>query len=366
MRNVVAWILLSAGCACSAPAEPPAQSTVPKGARVESSGFLTVEHAPPSPAGERSRRGPENELTFYAQLAGVSNEEAAKRLKEQEATRPEFERLLAQLRSKERGNFTEAELVHRPDWAFLLYFKRDPQDTLAKYTRNPRFQARSSRYTEEELQELSAPWIDRLGKERLFTGYAMNARHGRAEIDMLVSEDEYAAIAARHGWGPVPDYVLLKFDGAPVGAAMDDAVAFGIRIFPQSDRNLGMTNQAALHGRIILRDGCFYVVNPVRSEPAKLAYFPREVGLYVDPQGYLALRTRMAQPRHLGRIGEPFTWAGPIGLPETAPMVRELRERCGDAPLMHVAVPESSAMFNARYGLPPMPAPPPPRRTDSR
>lgn len=356
-----AWLLLATGCACSAPAEATGPAVAPKGGRVEKSGFLTVEHAPPSPAAAPLRRGPQNEQTFYAQLAGVSNEEAARRLQQQDALRPEFERLLAKLRSNERGNFTEAELIHRPDWAFLLYFKRDPQGTLAKYTRNPRFQARPARYTEEELQQLSAPWIERLGKERLFTGYGLNARNGRAEIDMIVSEEEYSAIAARNGWAPVPDYIHLKFQGAPVGPAMDDAIARGIRIFPQSDRNLGITHQAALGGRIVLRDGCFYVVSPLGSEPAKLAYFPREVGLYADPQGYLALRTRTAAPRHLGRIGEQFTWAGPIDLPETAPMVKELRERCGNAPLMHVAIPESSAMFNARYGLPRRPPPPPPR-----
>lgn len=360
MRIVAAGIL-AFGCACSAPAEPPAAPAPPNGARVEKSGFFTVDQAPPSAPGAPAPRGPKDEQTFYAQLAGVSNEEAAKRLKQQDAVRPEFERLLTQLRAKERGNFTEAELIHRPDWSFLLYFKRDPKKTLAKYTKNPRFQARSAPYTHEELEKLSAPWIERLEKERLFTGYGMNARNGRAELDMVVSQEEFAAIAARNGWGPVPDYIQLKFEGAPVGPAIDEAVVPGIRIFPQGDRNLGITHQMAISGRIVLRDGCFYVVSPVGSEPAKLAYFPREVGLYVDPQGYLALRTRAEPSRHLGRIGEQFTWAGPIHLPETAPKVRELRERCGNAPLMHGAIPESSAMFNARYGLPRTPPPPPPR-----
>jgi hypothetical protein len=43
-------------------------------------------------------------------------------------------------------------------------------------------------------------------------------------------------------------------------------------------------------------------------------------------------------------------------------MVSQLRARCGNAPLMHVGVPDSTAMFNARYGLTRRPAPPPPRR----
>ena len=286
-------------------------------------------------------------------------------MREQEAVRPEFERLLRQLRTRERGNFTEAELIHRPDWKYLLYFKRSPAATLARYSRNPRFEARLAPYTQEELETLSRPWIERFNRERLFTGYGINARQGRVEIDMIVSEEEYRAIAERNGWGPVPAFLQLKFDKAPVGPAVDPAVVGGIRIFPQSDRALGIIHMAGFGGRILLRDGCFHVTQA--DSRASLAYFPREIGLYLDPQGYLALRTRGEQPRHLGRIGEEFSWAGPITVPEDAPMVRELRARCGAAPLMHVAIPESVALFHARYPhlkdpTPPPPPPSPPRR----
>lgn len=366
MRILFLACLSAAACSDAAPSQRVAGSeagaaherVIPEGARVQASGFYTVEQAPDSPAEPRKPRGPKNEQTFYAELAGVSNEEAAKRLKEQEALRPQMERLLEQLRTRERGNYTDAELIHRPDWAFLLFFKRDPDATLAKYTKNPRFQARHARYTEQELQKLAQPWIDRFTPERLFTGYGMNARQGRAEIDMIVGEEEYAAIAARNGWEALPDYIHLRFDAAPVGDAVDPRVAQGIRIFAQSDRNLGIIHQAAFGGRIVLRDGCLFVIGHDGKE--QLAYFGREVGLGLDPQGYLALHSRTAEPRHLGRIGERFTWAGPIGIGEDASMVTELRARCGTAPLMHVGIPESSAIFNARYGLPTVPVPPPP------
>ena len=360
--------------ACSAPSAAPERQSepvaadrgqseayahlrIPTGARVEPSGYLTIEHSPPSPPGPPLSRT-ESELTFYAELAGVTNEEAAKRLEEQRAVAPEFERLVRQLRTRESGNFSDAELIHRPDWAYLLYFKRDPEATLAKYTRNPRFQARHARYTQEELRALIRPWIERLDSERLFTGYGVNARQGRAEIDMVVSEEEYAAIAARNGWGAPPDYLQLKFAGAPKGPAVDPSVTQAIRIFPQGDRNLGLIHQAGFSGRIILRDGCFLVSGSNGQD--QLAYFAREVGLGFDPEGYLSLQSRDRTRKHLGRIGEPFSWAGPIPIGEDAPMVTELRARCGNAPLMHVGIPESSAIFNARYGLPRPPPPPPP------
>ena len=358
-RILLGGCLLAVAMTAS-PAQPPAaQARLPVGAQIEQSGFWTILTAPESLPGTRERdRGYNNELTFYAQLAGVSNAEAEKRMKAQQRTRPEFERLMRTLRTKERGNYTDAELVHRPDWAYRIYFKRNPAATLAKYTKNPRFQARSARYTRGEIERLSKPWVERLNAERLTTGYGMNARRGTADIDMLVSREEFDAIARRNGWGPTPEYLNLKFGTAPVGASIDPLVASGIRIFAQGDRNLGATNQAALSGRIVLKDGCFRVIGFEGKE--QLAYFAREVGLGLDAEGYLSLHARASKRRHLGRIGEMFTWAGPIGIDERAPMVPELRARCGNAPLMHVGIPDSSAMFNARYGLPRAPISPPP------
>jgi hypothetical protein len=108
---------------------------------------------------------------------------------------------------------------------------------------------------------------------------------------------------------------------------------------------LGATNQAALGGRIILRDGCLYIARP--GTPDRLAYFPREIGLTVDGEGYLALKPRAAAARIAGRIGEEFTWAGPLGpVPEDAPMVPQLRQQCGAAPVEAISFPESR--HNAR------------------
>jgi hypothetical protein len=356
-------LLLSGSCVQP---DHPGEATHPRAApalhssvvsRVPAPTYLTIEQAPastPEPASPR----PVQSKTIYAEIAGVSNEEAQKRVEQQQAIRPEFERVARQLRLGEKGNYTDAELIHRPDWAYLFYFKRQPEQTLRKYSRNPRFKARPAPYTEAELRELSKAWIARLSSERLFTGYGINTRHGQLDVDMVVSEEEFAAIAARNGWGATPDYLRFRFGKAPTGPAVDPSVASGIRIFPQSDRDLGLHHQAGFSGRIVLRDGCFKVITFDGKE--HLAYFPREAGLYRDPQGHLALRTRTDPARHLGRIGEEFSWAGPIAVAEDAPMVRELRAQCGTAPMMHVAIPESSAMFNARYGLPRNPPPPPP------
>src|SRR5688500_9824846 len=99
-RIVLAWCLLAVAFTASHAKPPAAQAGLPASAQIERSGFWTILTAPESTPGAREPdRGYNNELTFYAQLAGVSNAEAAKRMKEQQRTRPEFEQLMRTLRT---------------------------------------------------------------------------------------------------------------------------------------------------------------------------------------------------------------------------------------------------------------------------
>lgn len=323
-------------------------SFVPAGAKIGPSGFATVEQVPPSPFPDRlppPENRPRSETGWYARMAGITEDEARTRMAEQHAARPEFAKLLGTLRAREAGNFTEARMIHTPDWAYVFYFKRDPAPTLAKYTRHPHFKAAQARYSQEELRAIAAPWVERLNRHRLLGGYGTDATYGEIRMDLVVSESEFQAVAEREGWR-LPDAIKLGFSEPVSGASVADEVRPLIRIFPQMDRALGPTNQALLGGRIVIRDGCLYVTGP--NQPDRLAYFAREVALGLDDQGYLALRTRGLSPRHLGRIGEQFSWGGPIGAPETLPMVAELRARCGGAPLEHVGVPQSARLFQVR------------------
>ena len=345
MKPRVQILALLSLAACGSAA---AQTAIPNGVKLGASGFATVEKAPPSPFPDRlppPESRPKNETGFYARMAGISDSEAQKRVAEQRAARPEFARVIGTLRAREAGNFTDARVVHKPDWAYVFYFKRDPAATLAKYTRNPHFKAAQARYSRDELEAIARPWVERFSRHRLLGGHGSDATYGEVRMDLVVSEAEFRAIAEREKW-QVPDAIKLEFSEGVEGAPVLEKVRPLIRIFPQSDRALGATNQALLGGRIVLRDGCFYVTGANGAD--RLAYFGREVALGVDEQGYLALRTRGSAPRHLGRIGEPFSWGGPIGTSETMPMVRELRARCGNAPLEHVGIPESSRLFEVR------------------
>ena len=130
------------------------QTGVPTGATIELSGFATILRAPPVPYPDEppAQQLSGAEAEWYARDNGISVAEARKRQAEQEAGRVEFELLLANLRAREAGNFTAPRMIHQPDWGYEFYFKRDPQATLAKYTKNPRYTAKLARYTREELE----------------------------------------------------------------------------------------------------------------------------------------------------------------------------------------------------------------------
>ena len=133
----------------------------PKTARIEPSGYATVQHAP-SPDYPDAPPSPDNrpvgdEAAWYARQKGISETQARKRLAELEAITPQLERLLTTLRTREAGNFTAPRLIHSPDWAYVFYFKRDPAATLARYSKHPRFRAALARYTRAELDALTTP-----------------------------------------------------------------------------------------------------------------------------------------------------------------------------------------------------------------
>ena len=355
-------LLLAAACTQSRPAAPeiaerkqtaapplPAPAPVPTGATLEPSGLATILRAPspaypdqPPPAENR----PTSEAGWYASSFGISIEEAETRRREQAATRPEMTRVLAQVRAREPGNFTAVRLVHEPDWAYVFYFKRDPQATLARYSRHPRLQAAQARYTQAELDAMARPWIERFAAQRLLGGHGSDPTYGEIRVDLVVSRAEFEAIAARDRWA-IPDAIKLAFAEPIEGPAVPATLARFVRLFPHGDRALGATHQAAIHGRILLRDGCLFVSR--NAEPERLAYFPRELGLALDEAGYLSLATRTAGRQIRGRIGEEFVWAGPLGpVPEDAAGVRDLRRLCGSAPIEAVGMAESRHLFRVR------------------
>ena len=335
-----------------APAQPARmddQPFRPSGAEVEASGYATVLSVPLPDYRKLVERPPRfrgAEAEWYARDQKIGIAEARKRQDEQNALRPRFEKLMAELRAKEAGNYTDARVVHQPDWAYVLFFKRDPEATLAKYVRHPRFKAALAPFTREELDALIKPWAERFGKAGIMGGYGSDATYGTAEFMMSVTEEEYREIAAKEGWGEVPAPIKLGFAQGLAVASVDPKVAPFLRHFASERRATTFQLEALGTGRIILRDGCLRVAGHEGKEA--LAMFHKETGIGVDPQGYLALidrRTGMAT----GRIGEMFAWGAPNPSGEDMPEVVELHARCGPGTVVNAGNPESKAAFDLRY-----------------
>lgn len=343
----------SAGAAQLPPPPPPPVTiehpVLPKGATmVGTTPFATVLKAPPSPTGdiEPQRQNYRTVSEWYAQEEGLPLEEAEKRLSEQQGVQPIFERLQERLRKSEPDNYVSARLVHQPDWAYVLYFKRDPGATLRKYSVHPRFKAAKAAYTEAELKALADPWLKRFADERIGFGYSPFPAEGRAEIMMTITAAEYRAIAGRQGWGDVPVPIRLSFAKELPFPRVDTQIAPLLRGFASESQATGLQMQAGFSGRVILDDGCLRLESKSKAK-GPLVVFHRETGIGLDVQGYLAIIDR-STGKAKGRIGEMWSWAGPN--PGTAfDGLEELKAACGAGPIANVGNPESESRFKARY-----------------
>ena len=335
-------LIVALGCAASA--------KLPVRAMVGKSGYATVLKAPPAKISEPPiKRGASSEQAYYAEANHVPLAEAQRRIAAMQALMPEFERLRIKLAATERGNYTDARVVHEPDWAYVLYFKRDPAGTLAKYTHNPRFKAALGRYTKEDLDALIAPWARRFTEAGIVGGYGSDATYGTADFAMSVTEEEYRALAAQKHWGPVPAPIRLGFSGALAFPTVDPRVANLLRHYASERRGTVIQLEAGASGRIFLRDGCLRISgNGSTTAPGALAMFHKETGIGLDAQGYLALIDRTTG-KPTGRIGEMFEWGAPNDASEAMPEVIALHAACGPGAVINAGNPTSKFAFDRRY-----------------
>lgn len=328
---------------------PPTHFVLPEGATmIGQSTFATIRVAPPSPTGDVVSQRPtyRSQDEWYAQEAGVTIAEALKRNAEQAALRPAVERLRVRLASAEPDNYVDVKMIHRPDWGYIFYFKRDPAATLAKYSVNPRFRAAQAAFTHAELNSIVAPWAKRFGEAGILNGYGINAIESRVELSMGVTAAEYRALAKPKGWGEIPAPIMLSFAGDLPFARIDPRIAGLLRGFASESRATMMQMEAGFEGQVVLIDGCLRRKTKDGSK-GPLAVFHQETGIGLDAQGYLAAIDRRTG-KASGRIGEMWSWAGPN------PGMRfdgldALKAACGDGPIVNVGNPESRARFKARY-----------------
>lgn len=131
-----------------------------------------------------------------------------------------------------------------------------------------------------------------------------------------------------------------------------------------STARTGAQHQALYHGRVELRDGCFFV-GEFGKPVDKLAWFHAEVGFGIDESGYYILRDRVSG-KTLAPLGEDMNWGGPASARIDEETEGALQEACGPGEIYVVGSPEASERFLTQYPhlREPQSPPPPPAAAD--
>ena len=202
-------------------------------------------------------------------------------------------------------------------------------------------------------------WLARLNELGVVDGYGLSGKFDDDPIssfNLVMTPGDFDTWVAGNGWR-VPRHLSWHFVPDLIAPRVSDAAEQGIRIWPASEQRTGMQNQAADGGRILLRDGCFYLD---RQGVETLAWFHAETGLDMDDEGFYVLVNRMTGQVE-GRLGEEFIWAAPNPIRPGGPSLEEFRGACGEGEISTVGNPTSTARMGAMY--PPIRAPdaaPPP------
>jgi len=191
-------------------------------------------------------------------------------------------------------------------------------------------------------------WLGRLEAHGALMG---SGRAGKepddpvSQIDTLLTAREFDAWVAENGW-QAPAHITWRFQDELTFPRITAAAEQRVRVWPASERRTGWQLEALESGRVVLRDGCFFVIGHDGGE--KLAWFHAETGLAIDPQGYLVLVDR-ATGETRARVGEHMSWAGPNEAPQQGEAVAALRAACGQGEVHGVGNSESSERFMTRY-----------------
>ena len=205
-------------------------------------------------------------------------------------------------------------------------------------------------------------WLARLQELDVVDGYG---RQGKGEsdpisgFDLRMTAEDFDAWVAKNGW-QVPPHLGWSFVPSLTHPRVSEAAAPGIRIWPASEARTGLQHEAADSGRIVLRDGCFYLQPLGAAGDEKLAWFHAETGLDRDGEGYYVLVNRVSGEVQ-GRLGEMFTWAAPNPIMPGGPSMEQFRAACGEGEIATVGNPTAESRMASRYPdrRPPDAMPPP-------
>lgn len=345
VRKTCCALLLFALIGCEGSSEQAdtdgSDESIPRGATLTENGFATVLEAP--------YREFEIDLT-ETPLIRPSLEERRRTVQRQLHHRVNalFERLRieeadnfggGEWRWSEAGDVEEGEIG---DPRFELLFVRQPEQTLARYSGDPLFVAGEIDFTMEEREDIANIWRRRF----LDAGLKLDVHPpGYPNFNILNTRSEFEVIAKREGWS-LPKGLEVNLREDFERPAVGETAAPFVRIFPRTESFAGITPALATWGTIVLRNGCFFIDHDDREDV--LVRFPREAGLFVDNEGYLAIGPRTGDLSMAARIGSEaqLGYRYPV---EGAAVDSELIEQCGQ----HSVIAVTTVRHGARFGIAP-------------
>ncbi|WP_312405798.1 hypothetical protein [Brevundimonas sp.] len=247
------------------------------------------------------------------------------------------------LRAEGDPDYVGMRIVRDPAPRYAFQFSRDATSRLSHVTQDARFLAIDGGLPRDELQPLFDVWWARFAPHRIAGAGAVMEFDGVVQIQLTIDQAQFETLSAAQGWS-IPERVQLLYAPRANPHAADPGLASQVRVFPREDRLPAAVLQAALSGRLILRDGCFRLQDHGDGgEP--LVLFGRDVELRRDAEGYLVVIDPHGRQ---ARVGERIVWSGPRGVIDDAAGVLALRAACGSEPIVAVGEPESAVRFGAR------------------
>ncbi|MBH5323543.1 hypothetical protein [Aurantiacibacter sediminis] len=346
----IAILLVPLMAACSTTASDFTPDGAPAGTTIEPSGYATILDAPPSPfpeiAPEDAYQNTLSPVEQFARDNGLSLEEAAAAINGPPELQAELQRLQPLLRANEAETFVDFVMVRDPGVRMEVWFTRNAEETLARYTSNPLFVPRDGGVTPENAQALADIWIERSREYPVIQLIGTSSVGGDVELGIGIEEAEFRALAAQEGWELGPDLTMTFASARPAAFSIPEAEQW-VRFFPRENIAPSIRLTAISTGTITLEDGCFRV--RVRNGETALALFGYDNQLGVDEQGYLTISRTGEDAIERYRIGEPGAWGGPAEVREDSADVVTLREACGDGEIWNVADPTSLRLFSLPF-----------------
>jgi len=326
--------------------DPAPGVAAPRAAEIGAEGYATITDAPPAPFTPVEPGAPRPPTA--QQRAGHAQFARAGRF--QNEVMNEVQALADQLRTAEKGNFVDLYFDNEGDPRVVFRFLRDPQATLARYTRHPRFFGEQARFSEEELRAAMDFMLETFREDRVILGGGTGNRRNRAVVEIAVTEPEFRALVARKGV-TIPEAVELEFPVSQPASAVNlplaPRIARLVRVFPRDDRPAGPLHSINSYARVVLSDGCFRIAGGTRD--GALVVFPLGAQLFIDGEGYLAFGDQEA-PGY-ARVGEELVTPGSIGEVTALSIVAPIHAACGGGKVVKINGMRSAAAERAQNAV---------------